>query len=109
MAIDSNFFSDFKKWLEVRGVESEKTRRTLDSTRRVIEQKLDTLDFPYRNLGEAWEADRFKALYELLENMLKDVRSGGQDYRLIWGLYTKVPSAHDQASLSSTTLTCRKA
>ena len=36
---------------------------------------------PFRDLDEAWEADRFESLRERLRRMREDARDGGQDYR----------------------------
>jgi len=99
MAIDSNFFDNFKEWLEVRGVESKNSRNTLASIRRTIERNLDTFGFSYRNLGEAWEADRFKALNERLEKMLEDARADGEDYRSLVSK-TKNPKKYLQNVIS---------
>lgn len=38
---------------------------------------------PWRNLEEAWEADRFGELRERLKKMRQDARAGGQDYRIL--------------------------
>ena len=38
---------------------------------------------PFRDLDEAWEADRFESLRERLRRMREDARDGGQDYRIL--------------------------
>ena len=38
---------------------------------------------PFRNLDEAWEADRFESLSKRLGRMRKNARDGGHDYRIL--------------------------
>ena len=50
---------------------------------RTIERNLEELGVPFRDLDEAWEADRFASLSERLRRMRIDARDGGQDYRIL--------------------------
>ena len=74
--------SGFKTWLEQGGVQIT-SGRTRASAIRTIERKLQELGMPFRDLGAAWEADRFESLHERLRRMRRDARDGGQDYRIL--------------------------
>ena len=74
--------SAFKTWLGQGGVQTT-SGRTRASAIRTIERKLQELEMPFRDLDEAWEADRFESLRERLRRMREDARDGGQDYRIL--------------------------
>ena len=74
--------SAFKSWLGQGGVTA-KARNTRTYAIRTIEQKLEGLGIPFRDLDQAWEADRFASLRERLRRMREDARDGGQDYRIL--------------------------
>ena len=74
---------DFKAWLEQGGASSAAAQNTRTFAVRTIERKLDELETPFRDLDEAWEADRFESLSERLRHMREDARNGGQDYRIL--------------------------
>ena len=38
---------------------------------------------PFRDLDEAWQAERFESLHQRLIQMRKDARDGGEDYRIL--------------------------
>ena len=73
----------FNTWLEQGGARDENGRRTRINGIRTIERKLDELRLPFRDLDEAWEADRFESLNQRLRRMREDARDGGQDYRIL--------------------------
>ena len=73
----------FNTWLEQGGARDENGRRTRINGIRTIERKLDELRLPFRDLDEAWEADRFESLNQRLRRMREDARDGGQDYRVL--------------------------
>ena len=50
--------SAFKAWLGQGGVQTT-SGRTRASAIRTIERKLQELEMPFRDLNEAWKADRF--------------------------------------------------
>ena len=75
--------NEFKAWLKQGGASSADAGNTRVFAIRKIEQKLDELGMPFRDLGAAWEADRFESLRERLRRMREDARSGGQDYRIL--------------------------
>ena len=75
--------NEFKTWLEQGGASSDGGGNTRAFAVRTIEQKLDELGMPFRDLDEAWEADRFESLRERLRRMREDARDGGQDYRIL--------------------------
>ncbi len=75
--------NEFKTWLEQSGGRSGKARNTRTFAVRKIERKLNELGMPFRDLDEAWEADRFESLSERLGRMQKDARDGGQDYQIL--------------------------
>ena len=75
--------NEFKTWLEQGGASSPDAQNTRTFAVRTIERKLDELGTPFRDLDEAWEADRFEALSERLRQMREDARNGGQDYRIL--------------------------
>ena len=74
--------SAFKTWLGQGGVQTT-SGRTRAFAIRTIERKLQELEMPFRDLDEAWEADRFESLRERLRRMREDARDGGQDYRIL--------------------------
>ena len=74
--------SAFKTWLGQGGVQTT-SGQTRASAIRTIGRKLQELEMPFRDLDEAWEADRFESLRERLRRMRKDARDGGQDYRIL--------------------------
>ena len=73
----------FKTWLEQGGAASIAGQNSRVSAIRTIERKLDELAMPFRNLDEAWEADRFESLSKRLGRMRKNARDGGHDYRIL--------------------------
>ena len=73
----------FKTWLEQGGAAAVAGRNSRAYAIRTIERKLQELGMPFRDLDEAWEADRFELLGERLRRMRKDAREGGQDYRIL--------------------------
>ena len=73
----------FRTWLERGGAQSPKGQNTRIATILRIERKLDELGMPFRDLNEAWEADRFESLRRRLNRMREDARDGGQDYRIL--------------------------
>jgi 5-methylcytosine-specific restriction protein B len=75
--------TDFKTWLEEGAAQTEAGRNSRAYAVRTIERNLAALGMPYRDLDEAWGADRFDALRERLRKMREDARGGGQDYRLL--------------------------
>ena len=75
--------SEFKTWLEQGGAQTVAGRNTRVHAIRTIERKLDELEVSFRDLDEAWEADRFVSLSERLRRMRVDARDGGQDYRIL--------------------------
>ena len=75
--------SAFKKWLEQGGAQAVAAQDTRVYAIRTIEQKLQELGMPFRDLDAAWEADRFESLRERLGRMREDARRGGQDYRIL--------------------------
>ena len=75
--------NEFKTWLEQGGASSDGGGNTRAFAVRTIEQKLEELGMPFRDLDEAWEADRFESLRERLRRMREDARDGGQDYRIL--------------------------
>lgn len=56
---------EFNAWLERGGAQTEAGRNSRTYAVRTIERNLAALGMPYRDLEEAWEADRFKSLREL--------------------------------------------
>ena len=74
--------SAFKTWLGQGGVQTT-SGRTRAFAIRTIERKLQELEMPFRDLDEAWKADRFESLRERLRRMREDARDGGQDYRIL--------------------------
>ena len=74
--------NEFRIWLQQGGIET-KSAETRASAIRRIEQKLEKLGAPYRDLKAVWEADRFESLRKRLRRMLEDARNGGQDYRIL--------------------------
>lgn len=74
---------EFKTWLEQGGAQAEAGRNSRAYAIRTIERNLEALGMPWRNLEEAWEADRFGELRERLKRMRQDARAGGQDYRIL--------------------------
>ena len=75
--------NEFKTWLKQGGASAVAGRNTRAFTVQTIERKLDELGMPFRDLDEAWEADRFELLSERLRRMREDARDGGQDYRVL--------------------------
>ena len=75
--------NEFKAWLEQGGASAVAGRNTRAFAVRTIERKLDELGMPFRDLDEAWEADRFESLSERLRRIREDARDGGQDYRIL--------------------------
>ncbi len=75
--------NEFKAWLEQGGAQTDAGRYSRAYAIRTIERNLAALGVPYRNLDEAWEADRFETLRERLRKMREDARAGGQDYRIL--------------------------
>ena len=84
--------SAFKTWLGQGGVQTT-SGRTRASAIRTIERKLQELEMPFRDLDEAWEADRFESLRERLRRMREDARDGGQDCRILMPDSENPPSA----------------
>lgn len=74
---------EFKTWLEQGGAQTEAGRNSRVYAVRTIERNLAALGMSYRDLDEAWEADRFETLRERLRTMREDARAGGQDYRIL--------------------------
>lgn len=74
---------EFKAWLEQGGAQTEAGRNSRTYAVRTIERNLAALGMPYRDLEEAWEADRFETLRERLRKMREDARDGGEDYRIL--------------------------
>jgi len=74
---------EFKAWLEQGGAQTEAGRNSRTYAVRTIERNLAALGIPYRDLEEAWEADRFETLRERLRKMREDARDGGEDYRIL--------------------------
>jgi len=74
---------DFETWLEQGGAQTKKGRNSRAYAIRTIERNLAALGMPYRDLNEAWEADRFEALCKRLRKMRDNARDGGQDHRLL--------------------------
>lgn len=74
---------EFKAWLEQGGAQTEAGRNSRTYAVRTIERNLAALGMPYRDLEEAWEADRFETLRERLRKMREDARNGGEDYRIL--------------------------
>ena len=75
--------NEFKVWLEQGGASAVAGRNTRAFAVRTIERKLDELGVPFRDLDEAWKADRFESLSERPRRMREDARNGGQDYRIL--------------------------
>ena len=75
--------SEFKTWLEQGGASSANGRNSRAHAIRTIEQKLEELGMPFRDLDAAWKADRFVSLSDRLRRMRIDARDGGQDYRIL--------------------------
>ena len=75
--------SEFKSWLEQGGAQTVNGRNSRAYAIRTIERKLEELEIPFRDLDEAWEADRFASLSERLRRMQVEARDGGQDYRIL--------------------------
>lgn len=75
--------SNFKVWLEQGGALTASGRNSRTYAVRAIEQNLSPLGMPYKDLEEAWEADRLIGLRERLKKMREDARNGGQDYRIL--------------------------
>ncbi len=75
--------SEFKEWLEQGGATSANGQRTRAYAIRTIEQKLEELGQPFRDLDEAWNEDCFESLQERLRQIHENARSGGQDYRIL--------------------------
>ena len=75
--------NEFKAWLKQGGASAVAGGNTRAYAVRTIERKLDELGMPFRDLDEAWEADRFDSLSERLRSMREDARNGGQDYRIL--------------------------
>ncbi|MGC1504415.1 MAG: AAA family ATPase [Sulfitobacter sp.] len=75
--------SNFKVWLEQGGALTPAGRNSRTYAVRTIEQNLSPLGMPYKDLEEAWEADRLVGLRERLKKMREDARNGGQDYRIL--------------------------
>ncbi|KKN29638.1 hypothetical protein LCGC14_0842120 [marine sediment metagenome] len=75
--------SNFKEWLEQGGALTASGRNSRTYAVRTIEQNLSSLGMPYKDLQEAWEADRLIGLRERLKKMREDARNGGQDYRIL--------------------------
>ena len=75
--------NEFKAWLEQGGASAVAGRNTRAFAVRTIERKLDELGMPFRDLDEAWEADRFESLSERLRRIREDASNGGQDYRIL--------------------------
>ena len=75
--------SAFRNWLEQGGARAAAAQDTRVYAIRTIEQKLQELGMPFRDLDAAWEADRFESLRERLDRMREDARGGGQDYRIL--------------------------
>ena len=75
--------SEFKSWLEQGGAQTVNGRNSRAYATRTIERKLEELEVPFRDLDEAWEADRFASLSERLRRMQVEARDGGQDYRVL--------------------------
>ena len=75
--------SEFKSWLEQGGAQTANGRNSRAYAIRTIERKLEELEMPFRDLDEAWEADRFASLSERLRRMQVEARDGGQDYRIL--------------------------
>ncbi|MCT8266482.1 hypothetical protein NYQ83_04290 [Afifella sp. JA880] len=74
---------DYRIWLERGGAQTDAGRNSRAYAIRTIERNLFALGMPYRDLDEAWKADRFEALRERLRHMRKDARAGGKDYRIL--------------------------
>ena len=74
---------EFKAWLEQGGAQTVNGRNSRAFAVRTIERKLEELGMPFRDLAQAWEADRFESLRERLRSMREDARDGGQDYRTL--------------------------
>ena len=75
--------NEFKAWVKQGGASSADAGNTRAFAVRTIERKLGELGMPFRDLGAAWEADRFESLSERLRSMREDARNGGQDYRIL--------------------------
>ena len=75
--------NEFKAWLKQGGASSADAGNTRAFAVRKIEQKLDELGMPFRDLDAAWEADRFESLSDRLRRMREDARNGAQDYRIL--------------------------
>ena len=75
--------NEFKTWLEQGGAQTVNGRNSRAFAVRTIERKLEELGMPFRDLAQAWEADRFESLRERLRSMREDARDGGQDYRTL--------------------------
>lgn len=75
--------NEFKAWLKQGGASSVDAGNTRAFAVRKIEQKLDELGMPFRDLDAAWEADRFELLSDRLRSIREDARKGGQDYRIL--------------------------
>ncbi|WP_281972367.1 AAA family ATPase [Ruegeria faecimaris] len=75
--------NDFKKWLEQGGAQTEAGRNSRAYAIRTIDRNLAELGMPYKNLNEAWEADRFEALRDRIRKIRENARDGGQDYRIL--------------------------
>lgn len=74
--------STFKDWLSKGGIQP-KASNTRAYAIQKIETKLDELEMPFRELEEAWKADRFGLLRDRLRDMREDAKKGGQDYRIL--------------------------
>ena len=75
--------SAFKSWLERGGAQTVAGRNSRAFAIRTIERKLEELGMPFRDLDQAWEADRFESLRERLRSMREDARDEGRDYRIL--------------------------
>jgi len=73
----------YKAWLEQGGSQAEPARSTRAYAIRTIEKNLAALGLPYKDLDEAWGADRLEGLRDRLKQVRDDARAGGQDYRIL--------------------------
>jgi len=50
---------------------------------RNIANNLAELGMPYQDIDEAWEDDRFERLLDRLDELIKDAREGGDDFKIL--------------------------
>lgn len=74
---------EFREWLETRGAQSQAGRNTRVYAIKTIERNLASLGSPHADLASAHAADGFAQLHERIKQIRKNVKTGGDEYRLL--------------------------